>query len=162
MRGGIWVLNIFAAAWGVAAVIIGRLPVWLAAIPVVVSLVVLFWASRQPPPAGEPVGGPHVGRIVGIWSAIEGVAMFLAANVLVNLHWPTAIMPVFAIIVGLHFAPLARGIPVRTYYATAGALVAVGLGALLLPGEERATVTGCAAALVLWASGILLVRRGSR
>lgn len=160
MRGGIWVLTIFAAIWGAAGIVVGHGPVWLAVVPVAISVALLLWASRQPVGTGNPVEGDHVGRAIGIATAIEGVAMFLAANILINLHMPTLLMPVFAIIVGLHFLPLARWIPVPLYYRTGGALIAVGLAASFLPPEHRAIATGIAAALVLWASGILLIRRG--
>lgn len=160
MRGGVWVLNIFAACWVIGGILVSGQSAWLIIIPIMISAIALFWASRQPAPPNGPVVSDHAGRLVGIWSAIEGVAMFVAANVLNNLHLPTAIMPVFAIIVGLHFLPLARGIPVRIYYATGAGLVALGLVALLLPASDRAMVTGSAAALILWASGIVLVRHG--
>jgi hypothetical protein len=160
MRGGIWVLNIFAAIWAVAAVVVGHLPIWLASLPIALSVVLLLWASSQPVGTGNPVEGDHVGRAVGVASAIEGVALFIVANVLLNLHLPTAIMPAAAIIVGLHFIPLARWIPVPIYYRTAAGLIAIGIVALLMPPLDRAIVTGIGAALVLWVSGIMLVRSG--
>jgi hypothetical protein len=160
MRGGIWVLNIFAAIWGVAAIVVGGQPTWLAVIPVVLSTALLLWARRQPVGTGNPVEGDHIGRAIGIATAVEGIAIFLAANVLVNLQMPTAVLPAIAIIVGLHFIPLARWIPVPLYYWTGAALIAAGTVGLLSPAEHRAIVTGIAAALVLWASGIVLVRRG--
>jgi hypothetical protein len=160
MRGGIWVLTIMAAIWGVAAVMIGRAPAWLAIAPVAISAGLLLWAQRQPVGTGNPVEGDHVGRVVGIATAVECVAIFLAANVLINLHQPTLVMPAIAIIVGLHFIPLARWIPVPLYYRTGGALVVAGLAAILLPAENRAMATGIASALILWVSCIALVRHG--
>ncbi|THD36236.1 MAG: hypothetical protein E7773_09990 [Sphingomonas sp.] len=160
MRGGIWVLNIMAAIWGVAAVRMGQLPEWLAVVPIAISAGLLFWASRQPVGTGSPVEGDHVGRVVGIATAVEGVAIFLVANVLINLHVPTVVMPAIAIIVGLHFLPLARWIPVPLYYRTGAALIVVGLAVLFFPVADRSLATGTAAALILWASGVLLVRGG--
>jgi hypothetical protein len=160
MRGGIWVLTIFAAIWGAGGIVVGHSPVWLAVVPIAISLAMLLWASRQPVGTGNPVEGDRVGRAVGIATAIEGVAIFLAANVLFNLNMPTLLLPAIAIIVGLHFIPLARWIPVPLYYRTGAGLIAVGLAAALLPPDDRAIATGVAAALVLWASCIMLVRRG--
>lgn len=160
MRGGIWVLTIFAAIWGAGGIVVGHGPVWLAILPVAISVAMLLWASRQPLGTGNPVEGDHVGRAVGIATAIEGVAIFLVANVLFNLNMPTLLLPAIAIIVGLHFIPLARWIPVPLYYRTGAGLIAVGLAAALLPPQDRAIATGVAAAAVLWASCILLVRRG--
>jgi hypothetical protein len=129
-------------------------------VPIAISVAMLLWASHQPVGTGNPVEGDHVGRAVGIATAIEGVAIFLAANILFNLHMPTLLLPAIAIIVGLHFIPLARWIPVPLYYRTGAGLIAVGLAAALLPPDDRAIATGVAAAVVLWASCILLVRRG--
>ena len=160
MRGGIWVLNIFAALWVVAGILTSHLPTWWAVGPIAVSSALLLWSSRQPLGTGNPLSGAHVGRVVGIATAIEGVAIFLAANVLINLHMPTAVIPAAVIIVGLHFLPLARWIPVPLYYRTAFGLIAVGLLGLLLPAPSRAIATGTGAALVLWASAIMLTWRG--
>lgn len=160
MRGAIWVLAVFAAIWGAAGVLVGHLPAWLAIVPVAVSGGLLLWARGQSVGTGNPVEGDHVGRVVGIATAVEGVAIFLVANVLINLHQPTALMPAIAVIVGLHFLPLARWIPVPVYYLTGGALVVIGLAAMLMPPGDRAIVTGFAAAAALWVSLLLLVRYG--
>lgn len=160
MRGGIWVLNIFAAIWGAAGILMGHAPAWLAVVPVAISLALLLWARSQPVGTGTPVEGDHVGRIVGIATAIEGVAIFLVLNVLINLHMDTLVLPAVAIIVGLHFIPIARWVPIPLYYRTGFGLIVVGLAAMFFPAEHRAIATGVAAALVLWASSVLLVRRG--
>jgi hypothetical protein len=96
---------------------------------------------------------------VGLWSTIEVVALLITANLLEKLHRPDLMMPCGAIIVGLHFFPLARGIPVRLYHATGAGLVIVGLAGLLLPATDRAIVVGMGAALVLWATALLIVLR---
>lgn len=160
MRGGIWVLNIFAALWGVAAITFGHLPAWLVCVPIVLSSALLLWGSRRPVGTGNPVQGDHIGRVVAIATIVEFVVIFLTQTALMNLHMPTAVMPAVAIIVGLHFLPLARWIPVPLYYRTGAALVAVGVIALLLPPLARAIATGLAAALILWWSGVMLIRRG--
>jgi hypothetical protein len=160
MRSAIWVLNIFAALWGVAAIMVGHLPEWLVFVPMAISGALLVWASRHPVGTGNPVEGNHVGRLVAIASALEVIAIVITQNVLIKLHLQTALLPAVVIIVGLHFFPLARGIPVPIYYRTGGALVAVGLLALLLPSPVSAIAAGLGAALVLWSSGIVLVTRG--
>ena len=68
-------------------------------------------------------------------------------------------LPVGAIIVGLHFFPLARGIPVRIYHATGAGLLAVGAAGLLLPASDRPLVSGMGAALVLWGTALMIVLR---
>lgn len=160
MRGGIWVLNIFAAVWSAGGIIAGHGPVWLAVLAVAISVALLFWASRQSVGTDNPIEGSHVGRVVGIASAIEGVAIFIVANVLGNMHLQAFLLPAVAIIVGLHFIPLARWIPVRIYYWTGAGLIAVGMAGIAVPEANRAIVTGIAAAIVLWLSGIRLARYG--
>jgi hypothetical protein len=106
--------------------------------------------------------GANIGRLVGIWSAVEGVAILLAVNLCRNLGAPDAVIPAIAIIVGLHFFPLARGIPVRLYYLTGTAMVAVGAAALLVPMPGRLLATGLGCAAVLWLSCGVLVLRAPR
>ena len=150
MRRGLWVLCFFAAVWAVAGVLVDGAPTWWIGPPIVLSGAILIFALRR---AGSPQeSAPHVGRLIGTWSAIEGIAMFLAANVLVNLHLRQAIMPVLAIIVGVHFLPLARGIPARLYYATGAALIVIGIVALIAPPWHLPLLVGGAAAAILWAS----------
>lgn len=95
-----------------------------------------------------PSQGPHVRKLVGWWSAIEVVAIIGSANVLGHLHRSDLMFSSAAIIVGLHFFPLARGIPVRLYYAAGAGMVPAGLIALLLPPSERPLTVGMSAALV--------------
>jgi hypothetical protein len=153
VRTGIIILCIFAAIWAIAGIAVEHMPLVWAALPLAVSAAILLWAARQPPD-GEP--GPHVGRLVGVWSGVESVAMFLAANFLIKNHLADAVMPAFAIIVGLHFLPLARGIPLRLYYATGPALVLVGVAGLLAP--LGALVIGGMAAVIMWASAVALAK----
>jgi len=159
MRSGIIVLSLFAALWGGAAIVGAQLAPWLIIAPVLVSGALIAWSRRALAHVGPRADADRVGRLVGIWSAVEGVTMFLAANVLINLGMRDALGPAFAIIVGLHFLPLARGIPVPLYYATGGAMAAAGTAALLLPGPERLTAAGAASALILWISAATIILR---
>jgi len=157
MRGGVVVLNFFALAWSWLAITGANLsPAWMA-VPLAVTVALLLWA-RMPRHAPDPsIDRSHVGRLVGIWSAVEGVAMFVVANILINIGLRDAIAPAMAIVVGLHFVPLARGFPVPLYYGAAAVMVAIGIVALLLPGSERLMFTGAACAVALWATCALLV-----
>jgi hypothetical protein len=86
-------------------------------------------------------------------SAIEGVAIFVVANLLVRTHHSDARFPAIAVIVGLHFLPLARGIPLRTYYTTGVVLIAIGAAGLALSDPARSLFVGLGCACVLWATG---------
>ena len=155
MRAGIVILCVFAAIWGTAGLLVDRMPVAWIALPVAVSAALLLYSMRSS--GGRVAPGAHVGRLVGIWSGIEGAAMFVAANVLISTHHQRALMPVFAVIVGVHFLPLARGIPLQVYYVTGGALIAVGLIGLL--GFPHVPLfVGGASAVILWVSAATLAR----
>src|SRR3569832_141821 len=109
MRIGFWILCFFAAAWAAAGTLLGQAPEWWIVVAAAISVGLVLLARRTPGLTQPP---PHVRRLVRTWSAIEGAAMLAAIIVLANLGRQDAIPPVFAIIVGLHFLPLAKGIPV--------------------------------------------------
>jgi hypothetical protein len=155
MRIGIWILCFFATAWATAGTVLGRTPEWGIAIAVAISAGVVLLARQAP---GLTQAPPHVRRLVRMWSAVEGIAMLAATIALANLGRQDAIMPVFAIIVGLHFLPLAKGIPVRLYYATGALLIVLGAMGLANPAFSPA-VLGWTAAAALWASALHLTRR---
>ena len=106
-----------------------------------------------------PGRGPHAGKVVGLWSTIEILALVVTANALEYVHRADLMLPAAAIIVGLHFFPLARGIPARLYFATGGGLLLAGIVGLVLPPNERAAIVGFSAALVLWATALAIVVR---
>jgi hypothetical protein len=154
VRIALVVLNLFAALWAWAGLRLSGVAPGLCLVPVAVSLALLAWGWRG---AGlVPARGKHVGKVVGLWTAMELVALFITANVLENVHRPDLLLPFGAIIVGLHFFPLARGIPVRLYHATGAGLVLTGLLGLVLPPFERPLAVGLGAAVVLWATALII------
>jgi hypothetical protein len=157
MRVVLLVLTVLAAAWAwIGLRLSGGAPA-LVLVPIALSLALLAsgWRSARMVPSR----GPHVGRVVGLWSTIEVVALLVTANVLQYLHRGDLIFPAAAIIVGLHFFPLARGIPVRLYHATGAGFVLAGVAGLLLPAAERPIAVGLSAALILWATALIVVLR---
>ena len=157
MRGGISILSAFAFLWCIAAIGLGGRSFWWLIAPLAISAAIVAWARRVPG-VGTHRQGAHVNRLVGMWSAIEGVAIGVSVLVLGALHLPQAILPVIAVIVGLHFLPLARHIPVRLYYATGAALAAVGGVGLAVPVAARPWWVGLGAAVVLWTTAVALAR----
>lgn len=150
MRSGYWVVAIFATAWGVAGLLADGLPAWCALIPIAISAALLGWAYATPSTA--KASPPHVGKLIARWSIFEGVAIPVACSVLRHLHHDDALFSAVAVIVGIHFIPLARGIPVRIYHATGAGLIALGVLGLLLPAAERPLAIGLGAAAILWAT----------
>jgi len=105
----------------------------------------------------------HRGRIVGIASGVEALLIFIAVNVLANMGRRDLAAPAIAIIVGLHFFPLARWLPARPYYATGAALVFVGIAGLAVPDAKvRLDAVCIAAACVLWLTGGIVLWLGRR
>ncbi|MGN6376550.1 MAG: hypothetical protein ACTHMG_13500 [Sphingomonas sp.] len=162
MRSGYWIVAIFAAGWGCGGLSAAGFPPGALALPVAVSAALLLWAYTIPATARDI--GRQARKLILRWSLIE-VAGIVAASSLI--HGPERTGELFAavaMIVGLHFLPLARGIPVRIYYLTGAALIALGAGAMLLPASERPLAVGAGAAAILWATAVfrlLGAQRGS-
>ncbi len=133
---------------------------------VLISAAFYLWrASRSLP--GLPEGAMPAGtwrrfRIVGI---VEGVAIGVAVFVLVGAGRPEWIPAVVALIVGIHFFPLASIFRVRIYHATGFLLCAVFALTVILAfasGVEAVwfAVPGIGCAIVLWATGAFLAASG--
>ena len=160
MRNAIWVLCIFAATWGAIGLSPYGLPAM--AIPIAISAALLGWTSRIALPGRTRNEGKRIGRLIAMWSSVQGVAIFATFALCQRLGIPDAAVPILAIIVGLHFLPLARGIPTPIYDATGLGMIAVGAVALLLPPAIRYAATGIPCATILWVTCLVVVARGRR
>ena len=119
---GAAIMGVFGAVWwiiGVTAYGRAAVPLYGVGLVIAAAIIVTAWWRRSRSRSPSPEEERRQGRLVGIASAVEGVLIFLAVNVLVNVKRPDLIAPAAAIIVGLHFLPLARWLPARLYYATA-------------------------------------------
>lgn len=96
----------------------------------------------------------RVGRIIGRSAAGEGVGIFLAVNIVMNLGRPDLVLPAIALVIGLHFPPMAYANPFRLFYATGASLLLVAIG-FALPQPAATVVTIVAAALMLWTASYL-------
>lgn len=108
--------------------------------------------------SGSPIERARRGRLVGIASGTEGLAILISVNILANIGRRDLTGPVIAIIVGLHFLPLAYWLPRRLYYASSLALVIAGLAGMLVPDSNvRLYAVSVSAACILWlTSGMVL------
>lgn len=159
--GAIIVLSAFAAIWWIiGAAQFGRSSLLMSAVGILISGLMVALAWRRGGRSASRQERKRRGRIVGIASAVEGVAIFAAAKVLVNLGRRDLIAPTVAIIVGLHFLPLARWFPAPIYYLTAALLVAIGMAGAVVQDLPARILTVCiGAAAVLWLScGVVLLR----
>jgi len=170
---GVWILSVFAVVWSaVAASGLSETGASVAALPsavaaVVVSLVLVMLARRS---TRDPALA-RARRLPSWWSrgvaAVNVAQLLVIAVVAIGLtrgdqaaYIPAAV----AVVVGLHFLPLATAFDQRQYRGTAVALVLVGLGGatMVLAGAENVVVqaaVGYASAVVLWCSAAHVAMR---
>jgi hypothetical protein len=95
-----------------------------------------------------------------LWSSIgEGVGLFLAANVVMNLHRPDLLLPSMALVVGLHFLPIAFAAAFRPFYVLGGALIIAAAAGFVVRAPTGGEVAGFMAAGALWLAASMAVRR---
>jgi len=99
-----------------------------------------------------------MGKLFGIVFAAESVLIWLCATLLAHLGLNLWIPIAIAVIVGLHFIPLARVFEVPVYHLT-GALCVMGvLGCSLIhDANVRGLCAGLTMATVLWLTAILFL-----
>ncbi len=122
---------------------------WVVIVWIVYQVARLFRSNLAPDPVLSAAERRRLGRLIGIWSAAEGVAILVGINIAINLGNDHAVMPVIAIAVGLHFIPLARYVPAPSYYVTGALLTVAGLVGLALPAALANVCTAFAGFLIL-------------
>jgi len=96
----------------------------------VINAIKLFRISKYYPPVtseDDIAEGKKMGMWFGIIFGAEGLLIFVAVNVVNNIGHPELVIPAIALVVGLHFYPLAKVFK-RTldyYLATWATLIAV-------------------------------------
>ena len=133
-------------------------------IPFIVSATLIVAASRRKAKIAVPAAdGRRVGRLVGIASACEGLAILAAFAFLPNMQAADFAVSVITIIVGVHFIPLARWLPARPYYSSAALLVALGVTGLTISDPDlRIRYVCIGAAFALWISYGVTMRTGHK
>ena len=162
---GAAIMGAFGAVWwtiGVSTNGRAAVPLYGVGLVIAAAIIVTAWRRGSRSRSQSPGEARRQGRLVGVASAVEGVLIFLAVNVLVNIKRPDLIAPVGAIIVGLHFLPLARWLPARLYYATAALLTLCGVaGFFVADAKARIVLVSLGAASVLWLTcGAVLMMSG--
>ena len=98
-----------------------------------------------------------------MWSSIaEGVGLFFASNIVLNLHRPELLLPAMELVVGLHFLPIALAAPFRPFYILGAALILSALAGFLMRAPTGGEVAGLMAATCLWIAATVAVRRDWR
>lgn len=165
-------LSVFALVWAFAAAsgtgsATDAAPVSMEAVALVVTAAVIRLGHRKDAaPSPRTVSLPeNWARGVGVVNGVEVLAV-LAVIAGSNASGRPELIPVgIALVVGLHFFPLARLYDQWQYRWTAGLLTAVSVVGLVLvvagaSGESVRIVVGLACATVLWASAYHLAVRG--
>jgi hypothetical protein len=98
-----------------------------------------------------------------MWSSIgEGIGLFLAANIVINLHRPELLLPAIALVVGLHFLPIAFSASFLPFYLLGTALVLASIVGVIVPAPTGGAIAGLMAAVGLWFAALLAVVRDWR
>jgi len=120
-----------------------------------------LWALRNIPSIDDPVEaakGKRDGMIFGLIFGAEGALIGLSSALLARFDYGVWIPIAAALIVGLHFIPLARLFKVPLYYWTGGlCILAVLACSLIRDAGARVLCAGLSMAAVLWLTSILLL-----
>jgi hypothetical protein len=99
------------------------------------------------------------GRVI-LWSTIgEGIGLFIVANLLVNLGHTDLLLPAMALVVGLHFIPIAYWVPFRQLYTVAAVIILGGVAGLSIHQPDGGEIAGFTAAGGLALASIAAIRR---
>ncbi len=158
MRAGLAILIFFACIWAEIPLVSSVTPYWVRIVPVAISLLLFLICSRavRNAPPRSAVERRNISRAVAWASGAEGIAIVASVNVLLKVNMPDAIVPVIAVIVGLHFLYLAAKMPAQAYYVTGALLVLAGLAGFALPTPERLQVVCASAAIILWGTSVIV------
>ena len=141
--------------WGTSGVALATPFIVFAAIGLAAAYVIRLPGSGFAP-------SEKIERVI-MWTSIaEGVGLFLAGNIVMNLHRPELLLPAMALVVGLHFLPIAHAASFRPFYALGAALMLSAVAGFILGAPIGGTVAGCMAAVGLWIAAALAVLRDRR
>lgn len=95
-----------------------------------------------------------------MWSSVgEGIGLFLASNIVINLHRPDLLLPSMALVVGLHFIPIAFTAGFRPFYVLGAALIVAGSAGFVVEAPMGGQVAGLMAGGTLWLASGMAIRR---
>jgi hypothetical protein len=157
---------VFGAVWleGWAAKAEAGVPAFAAIGILALALLAVAWSRyrRYAPALAREEQTPErrrAGRVFNIVNAGQWIAIFVLAQVLINLGRGAWIIPMAIAIIGLHFLPLAHVFKNPPHYVTGVAMVAfAALYPLLASGGPTAPVGFLGAGLILWLSAAWALR----
>jgi hypothetical protein len=141
-------------------------PVWFS-IVTVPAVVLTLWAILRVRAfrhlASSPAELAHWARFrkfFWIDFGIEWGLGSITAFALAHLGRSDLIPQALGVIIGLHFLPLATIFVAQLYYWTGAGMVIAAVGSLIIPRSDVRNIAGCAAiGLILWFTGLVILRR---
>lgn len=95
-----------------------------------------------------------------MWSSIgEGIGLFLASNIVVNLHRPDFLLPSMALVVGLHFLPIAFATSFCPFYLLGATLITAATAGFIFGAPKGGELAGFVAAGTLWLASSFAIYR---
>ncbi len=113
-------------------------------------------------PGASPPLSKQGERAIQWSSAAEGVGIFIAANVVINVGHSEWLLPAIATVVGLHFLPMAYWIPFRPFLVLGVTLLGAAAAGFVLRAPVGPVVAGLSSAAALWVASALALRREAR
>ena len=156
MIPGFPVLTVMAVVWAAVGLFWWDASPAMYAGPVLLSALI-YAAARRPArklAPRTPEDEARIGKMIGFWSMVEGVVIAPVALVLANTGERRLVPAAIAIVVGLHFLPIARATPRPLNYATGGAMIAAGVAGLWVI-DGGAVALACAG--VLWVTCLIMI-----
>jgi hypothetical protein len=157
MKIGIAILSVMAGIWAGWSVHAGHLGQWayigaviMAAVPMVLMIKRRFGIRTKDE-------ARRIGRLVGLASFAEVVAIVMGVQMLARARRADLIVCLITVVVGLHFLPLARWMPMPKYYVSGLALVIAGCIGVVIPAEHRVLFVAGTASAILWLTALSIV-----
>ncbi|CAG7659213.1 hypothetical protein ACFQI7_37715 [Paenibacillus allorhizosphaerae] len=171
---GVMFMTFFGALWASIGIIGSRGlgDPWSLVLSSIVTLILLsgaislFGKARNMNHASTPEEREHwrkINRKFGLIFGLEGLAIFIASMICNIINNFEVFFPIMAIIVGIHFFPLARLFRENFYYGTGVMLCILGVITFFLPMNATvnnvtliatSTFIGFGSALTLWVTGL--------
>jgi hypothetical protein len=130
------------------------------ALPFIISLAIWAAAAQTSRLKGNGFAMSEKTKKALLWSSTgEGIGIFLVINAVNNLHRPDLLLPAMALVVGLHFLPIAHAASFRPFYRLATVLLLSAAIGFMVPAPVGGEIAGISAALCLWFASITAVSR---
>ena len=157
MKVGVVILCLMSALWAGWSLGAAHMALW-AYIPaglLALGPMILTYDRRFPDASAEKAR--RVRRLVGLAILFEAVVIAAGVPWLGRAGRPDLIVCLVAMAVGLHFFPLARGLPMPKYYLTGLALLVAAGAGLVLPAADRVVLVAASGAAILWLTALSIV-----